>query len=76
MSTTSWVPQGRPPRPIIDNALGAGKPRATVTDDDVNGTYPLDIDDCDLYPHRQAWRYETDLVEARQTLHPSRSPSR
>lgn len=42
--------KGKAPRPIIDNALGAEAVRATVTDDVVNGTYPLAIDDCDLYP--------------------------
>ena len=38
--------------------------RATVTDDVVNGTYPLAIDDCDLYPIAKPEFDETDLVEA------------
>ena len=56
--------KGKAPRPIIDNALGAEAVRATVTDDVVNGTYPLAIDDCDLYPIAKPEFDETDLVEA------------
>ena len=41
---------GKAPRPIIDNALGAEAVPATVTDDVVNETYPLAIDECNLYP--------------------------
>lgn len=42
--------KGKAPRPIIDNALGAEAVPASVTDDIVNGCYPLAIDSCDLYP--------------------------
>lgn len=56
--------KGKAPRPIIDNALGAEAVRASVTDDVVNGTYPLAIDDCDLYPVSKPEFDETDLVEA------------
>lgn len=56
--------QGQGPRPIIDNALAPEAVRATVTDDVVNGTYPLAIDDCDLYPIAKPEFDETDLVEA------------
>ena len=41
---------GKAPRPIIDNALGAEAVPATVTDDVVNATYPLAIDDNNLFP--------------------------
>lgn len=56
--------KGKAPRPIIDNAMGAEAVRATVTDDVVNGTYPLAIDDCELYPIAKPEFDETDLVEA------------
>lgn len=41
---------GKAPRPIIDNALGAEAVPATVTDALVNETYPLAIDENNLYP--------------------------
>lgn len=56
--------KGKAPRPIIDNALGAEAVRATVTDDVVNSTYPLAVDDCGLFPIAKPEFDETDLVEA------------
>ena len=55
--------KGKAPRPIIDNALGKDAVLATVTDDLVNGSYPLAIDDCGLYPVSKPEFDETDLVE-------------
>ena len=55
--------RGKAPRPVIDNALGKEAVRATVTDDLVNGCYPLAIDDCRLYPVGKPEFDETDLVE-------------
>ena len=55
--------KGKAPRPIIDNALGKEAVRATVTDDVVNGSYPLAIDECNLYPISKPEFDETDLVE-------------
>lgn len=55
--------KGKAPRPIIDNALGKDAVRATVTDDIVNGSYPLAIDDCGLFPVAKPEFDETDLVE-------------
>lgn len=55
--------KGKAPRPIIDNALGAEAVRATVTDEVVNGSYPLAIDDCGLYPISKPEFDEADLVE-------------
>ena len=57
------VRKGKAPRPIIDNALGKDAVLATVTDDLVNGSYPLAIDDCGLYPVSKPEFDETDLVE-------------
>ena len=42
--------KGKAPRPVIDNALGAEAVPATVTDELVNETYPLTIDENNLYP--------------------------
>ncbi|RNL38454.1 trigger factor [Paraeggerthella hongkongensis] len=56
--------KGKAPRPVIDNALGKEAVRATVTDDVVNGSYPLAIDDCDLYPIAKPEFEDTDLVES------------
>lgn len=42
--------KGKAPRPVIDNALGKDYIAATVSDDLVNDTYPVAIDDCDIYP--------------------------
>ena len=55
--------KGKAPRPIIDNALGKDAVRATVTDDVVNGSYPLAIDESGLYPISKPEFEETDLVE-------------
>ncbi|MEG0070533.1 MAG: trigger factor [Raoultibacter sp.] len=41
---------GKAPRPIIDNALGAQAVVATVTDDILNETYPLALDEQNLFP--------------------------
>lgn len=55
--------KGKAPRQIIDNMLGKDAVRATVTDDLVNDSYPLVIDDCDLYPIGDPEFEETELVE-------------
>ncbi len=55
--------KGKAPRPIIDNALGAEAVPASVTDDIVNGCYPLAIDSCDLYPVGKPDFDEPALVE-------------
>lgn len=56
--------KGKAPRPIIDNALGAEAVRATVTDDVVNDSYPLAIDECNLYPIAKAdFGEDVGLVE-------------
>ena len=55
--------KGKAPRPIIDNALGAEAVPASVTDDIVNGCYPLAIDSCDLYPVGEPEFGEPALVE-------------
>lgn len=56
--------KGKAPRPVIDNALGAETVRATVTDEVVNGLYPLAIDAEDLYTTGQPEFGEMGLVEA------------
>lgn len=55
--------KGKAPRPVIDNALGKEAVLATVTDEVVNGSYPLAIDECGLYPISKPEFDETDLVE-------------
>lgn len=56
--------KGKAPRPVIDNALGKDTVLATVTDEVVNGFYPLAIDDCDLYPvSKPEFNENMDLVE-------------
>lgn len=57
--------KGKAPRPVIDSALGKDYVRATVTDDLVNGNYPLAIDESGVYPVGQPdFGEETmDLVE-------------
>lgn len=55
--------KGKAPRPIIDNALGAEAVPASVTDDIVNGCYPLAIDSCNLYPVGEPEFGEPALVE-------------
>lgn len=55
--------KGKAPRPVIDNALGKEAVLASVTDDLVNGSYPLAIDDCRLYPIGRPEFDETDLVK-------------
>lgn len=42
--------KGKAPRPIIDNALGKDAVRAAVTDEAVNGSTPLAIDENKLFP--------------------------
>lgn len=42
--------KGKAPRPVIDNALGKDYIAATVSDDLVNDTYPVAIDECGIYP--------------------------
>lgn len=42
--------KGKAPRPVIDSAFGAEGVIAQVTDDLVNDTYPLTIDEANLFP--------------------------
>lgn len=42
--------KGHAPRPVIDNALGKDYIAATVSDDLVNDTYPVAIDEAGIYP--------------------------
>lgn len=42
--------RGKAPRPVIDNVLGKDYVRATVTDEVVNESYPLAIDEAGLFP--------------------------
>ncbi len=55
--------KGKAPRPVIDNMLGKDAVRATVTDDLVNSSYPLIVDDCRLYPLGRPAFEKTTLVE-------------
>ncbi len=54
--------KGKAPRPVVDNMLGKDAVRAQVTDDLVNGSYPLIIDERRLYPIGKAEFGETGLV--------------
>ncbi len=42
--------RGKAPRPVIDSALGKDYVRAVVTDELVNDSYPLAVDQCGIYP--------------------------
>lgn len=42
--------RGKAPRPVIDSVMGKDAARAMVTDELVNETYPLAIDESGLYP--------------------------
>ena len=42
--------KGKAPRPVIDSALGKDYVRAVVTDDLVNESYPLAVDEAGLFP--------------------------
>ncbi|MEF9841729.1 MAG: trigger factor [Raoultibacter sp.] len=56
---------GKAPRPVIDNALGAQAVVATVTDGILNETYPLAIDEQNLFPFaKPEFENEEELVEA------------
>ena len=56
--------KGKAPRPVIDNALGKEAVAATVTDDVVNETCPLAIDESGLYPMGQPeFDDDMDLVK-------------
>lgn len=55
--------KGKAPRPVIDNALGAETVRATVTDEVINGLYPLAVDAENLYTTGQPNFGEPGLVE-------------
>ncbi|QTU84957.1 trigger factor [Xiamenia xianingshaonis] len=54
--------KGKAPRKVIDTAVGKDAVAATVTDEIVNGSYPLAIDDARLYPISRPTFGETDLV--------------
>ena len=55
--------KGKAPRAIIDNALGAEFVRINVTDEVVNGFYPLAIDAENLYPAGKPEFEDPALVE-------------
>ncbi|MDO5328546.1 MAG: trigger factor [Coriobacteriia bacterium] len=42
--------KGKAPRPVIDNYMGKGSVLVQATDDLVNDSYPLSIDDADIFP--------------------------
>ena len=55
---------GHVPRPVIDSHLGKDAVRAQVTDELLNESFPLAIDQCDLNPISQAkFNDVDDLVE-------------
>ncbi len=57
--------KGKAPRPVIDNMLGKQAVVASVTDDIVNGLYPVAMDELDLIAMGQPEiETSTDLVEA------------
>lgn len=57
--------RGKAPRQVIDNALGAEAVPATVTDEVLNETYPLAVDEALLYPVAQPqFEDQSALVEA------------
>ena len=59
--------KGKAPRPVIDNMLGKEAVAATVTDDIVNGQYPLAMDELDLIAMGQPEiETSTDLVQGGQ----------
>ncbi len=57
--------RGKAPRPVIDNALGAQAVVATVTDELVNGQYPLAVDAAGLYPIGKPVFEDSDELIAR-----------
>ena len=58
--------KGKAPRPVIDSMLGKEAVRAQVTDDVVNGLYPIAMDDNDLISIAQP---DFDLSEELVTEH-------
>lgn len=58
--------KGHAPRPVIDNALGKEAVVASVTDDVINDTYPLVIDQLRLYPLGHPQFDQADLVKGGQ----------
>lgn len=58
--------KGKAPRPVIDNALGKNYIAATVSDDIVNESYPVAIDESNIYPvaNPQFDEEGMDLVES------------
>ena len=56
--------KGKAPRPVIDSMLGKEAVRAQVTDDVVNGLYPIAMDENDLISIAQPdFDLSSDLVE-------------
>ena len=53
--------KGKAPRPVIDNMLGKEAAAAAVTDELVNETCPLAIDESGLYPVGQV-RFDDDMA--------------
>ena len=59
--------RGKAPRPVVDNALGKEYVRALVTDDVINETLPLAMDETGLYPVGQAdFKEETEVAQDKQ----------
>lgn len=56
--------KGKAPRPIIDSALGKDAVRASVTDELINDSYPLAVEEADLYPTGQPEFGDPDFVAA------------
>ncbi|MDO4502082.1 MAG: trigger factor [Coriobacteriia bacterium] len=56
--------KGKAPRPVIDSLLGPEAARAAVTDDLVNDTFPMALDDTGLSTVGQPEFGQIDLVEA------------
>ena len=53
--------RGKAPRPVIDSALGKDYVRAVVTDEVVNESYPLAIDEAGIFPVGQPDFKEEDM---------------
>ncbi|WP_251198474.1 trigger factor [Anaerotardibacter muris] len=55
---------GKAPRPVVDNMLGADTVKAALTEDLVNDTYPLALDEHDLVPlFKPEFDLSTEIVE-------------
>ena len=55
---------GKAPRPVVDNLLGADTVKAALTEDLVNDTYPLALDEHNLVPlFKPEFDLSTEIVE-------------